>query len=181
MERLKSIDEFRQLQDRLVAGRDYSMPAIVIPAGTCGQASGANDLIRVAKRELLNRGLTDKIRLRITGCHGFCEAEPSVLIEPRGTFYPKVNIKNMVRIVEAVRDNQVLEDLLFLDPVTGRTVEKQCDIPFFRTQVRTILARNEKIDPIRIFNYMRNDGYLAFAKVALAGMPLSLGPRPTSS
>ena len=104
MERLTSIEEFKALQNRLVTDRDYSKPAIVIPAGTCGQASGANDLIRVTKRELLNRGLTDKIRLRITGCHGFCEAEPSVLIEPAGTFYPKANVKNMVRIVEAVRD-----------------------------------------------------------------------------
>jgi len=164
MGRLTSIEEFRALQSRLVTDRDYSKPAIVIPAGTCGQASGANDLIRVAKRELLNRGLTDGIRLRITGCHGFCEAEPSVLIEPTGTFYPEVNVKQMVRIVEAVCDNQVLDDLLFVDPETGTAVEKQSDIPFFKTQVRTILARNEKIDPIRIFNYMRNDGYLALAK-----------------
>ena len=33
---------------------------IVISAGTCGQASGANDLIRIAKRELLDRGLTEQ-------------------------------------------------------------------------------------------------------------------------
>ena len=171
MERLTSIEEFKELQDRLVTDRDYSIPAIVIPAGTCGQASGANDLIRVAKRELLNRGLTGKIRLRITGCHGFCEAEPSVLIEPAGTFYPNVNIKQMVRIVEAVRDNQVLDDLLFVDPVTGTAAEKQRDVPFFKTQVRTILARNEKVDPIRIFNYMRNDGYLALAKALGEGAP----------
>ncbi len=171
MERLTSIEEFKAMQHRLVTDRDYAKPAIVIPAGTCGQASGANDLIRVAKRELLNRGLTDKIRLRITGCHGFCEAEPSVLIEPAGTFYPKVDVKQMVRIVEAVRDNQVLEDLLFVDPVTGAAVEKQSGIPFFRTQVRTILARNEGIDPIRIFNYMRNDGYLALAKALAKGAP----------
>jgi len=171
MARLTSIEEFKELQDRLVSDRDYSIPAIVIPAGTCGQASGANDLIRVAKRELLNRGLTDKIRLRITGCHGFCEAEPSVLIKPTGTFYPRVDVKQMVRIVEAVRDNQVLDDLLFVDPVTGAAIEKQGDIPFFKTQVRRILARNEKIDPIRIFNYMRNGGYLALAKALAKGTP----------
>ena len=171
MERLTSIDEFKQLRGRLVADRDYSIPAIVIPAGTCGQASGANDLIRVAKREILNRGLTEKIRLRITGCHGWCEAEPSVLIEPSGTFYPEVDSKKMVRIVEAVRDNQVLEDLLFVNPATGAAMEKQCDIPFFKTQVRTILMRNEKIDPIRIFNFIRNGGYAALAKALEKGAP----------
>ncbi|UCE58605.1 MAG: NADH-quinone oxidoreductase subunit NuoF [Phycisphaerales bacterium] len=171
MERLTSIEDFKAMQDRLVSERDYSKPSIVIPAGTCGQASGANDLIRVTKRELLDRGLTDKIRLRITGCHGFCEAEPSVLIQPTGTFYPNVKIEQMVRIVEAVRDNQVLDDLLFVDPATGKAVEKQSDIPFFKTQVRTILARSENIDPIRIFNFIRNGGYSALAEVLGKGEP----------
>jgi NADH:ubiquinone oxidoreductase subunit F (NADH-binding)/(2Fe-2S) ferredoxin/NAD-dependent dihydropyrimidine dehydrogenase PreA subunit len=165
MERLKSTEDFKALQRRLKADRDPRIPTIVIPAGTCGQASGANDLIRVAKRELLAKGLTDSIHLRITGCHGFCEAEPSVLVEPRGTFYPKVGIKQMTQIVEAVVQDKVLEDLLFVDPATGKAVEKQRDISFFKAQVRTILARNEKVDPIRIYNYIENDGYAALVRV----------------
>jgi len=164
MEKLRSIEDFKALQGRLVADRDPNIPTIVIPAGTCGQASGANDLSRVAKRELLDRGLADSIHLRITGCHGFCEAEPSVLIEPTGTFYPKVGIEQMARIVVAVAEDKVLDDLLFIDPATGRAVEKQCDVPFFKSQIRTILARNEKVDPIRIFNYIENGGYSALVK-----------------
>ena len=66
MERLRSIQEFQNLRQRLTVGRDPSKPTIVISAGTCGQASGANDLIRICKRELMERGLTDRIRLRIT-------------------------------------------------------------------------------------------------------------------
>ena len=165
MERLISIEDFKALQGRLIANRDPSTPTIVIPAGTCGQASGANDLIRVAKRDLLARGLTDRIHLRITGCHGFCQAEPSVLIAPRGTFYPKVGIKQMMRIVEAVAQDRVLDDLLFADPASGKPVEKQGDISFFKTQVRTILARNEKVDPIRIYDYVENGGYAALVRV----------------
>jgi NADH-quinone oxidoreductase subunit F len=86
MERLQSIDEFQFLHDRLIAERDPDSPTIIIPAGTCGQASGANDLIRITKREVLNKKYTDKIKIRITGCHGFCETEPSILIEPSGIF-----------------------------------------------------------------------------------------------
>ncbi len=171
MERLKSIDEFQFLHDRLIAERDPDSPTIIIPAGTCGQASGANDLIRITKRELLNKKLTEKIRLRITGCHGFCEMEPSILIEPSGIFYPKVNPKKMVHIVEAVRKGDVLKDLLFLDPKTGNPIERQADIPFFQKQLRTLLCRNEKIDPIRIFNYIENNGYLATARTLSSGNP----------
>jgi NADH-quinone oxidoreductase subunit F len=171
MEKLNSIEDFKALQGRLIADRDPRVPTIVIPAGTCGQASGANDLIRVSKRELLERGLTDRIHLRITGCHGFCEAEPSVLIEPRGTFYPKVGIQQMARIVEAVAQNKVLDELLFVDPAIGKAVEKQGDISFFKAQTRTILARNEKVDPIRIYNYVENGGYSALIRVLDKGDP----------
>ncbi|MGQ9560345.1 MAG: NADH-ubiquinone oxidoreductase-F iron-sulfur binding region domain-containing protein [Candidatus Oleimicrobiaceae bacterium] len=165
MRRLNSIDEFHQLQQILIADHDPTMPTIVISAGTCGQASGANDLIRIAKRELLNKGLTDKIRLLITGCHGFCEMEPSVLVEPWRTFYPKVTIPDMVRIVEAVANGQVIQELLPVDPVSGRRFEKQDDMPFFRKQVRTILSRNERLDPIRIYNYIVQGGYSSLVKV----------------
>ncbi|MDQ7779204.1 MAG: hypothetical protein RDV41_05790, partial [Planctomycetota bacterium] len=46
MSKLESIEQFKALQQRLIAGRDPARPAIIISAGTCGQASGANDLIR---------------------------------------------------------------------------------------------------------------------------------------
>jgi len=169
MERLGSLAEFKAFQQRLADDRDTKTPVIIIPAGTCGQASGANDLIRITKRELLSKGLTEKVRIRITGCHGFCQAEPSVLIEPEGTFYPRLGIKQMVRVVEAVSQGQVLSDLLWLDAKTHKRIAKQGDIPFFRGQRRTLLERNEKIDPIRIFDYIENGGYSALAKVLEQG------------
>ena len=165
MKRLESIDDFKELQERLIAEQKNKMPTIVISAGTCGQASGANDLIRITKRELLARELTDKINLRITGCHGFCEMEPSILIEPYRIFYPKINIDNMVRIIDAVIKEKVLDDLLFMDPETGKAIQTQDELPFYKHQVRTILGQNEKIDPIRIYNYVENGGYAALARV----------------
>ena len=156
---------------RFAHQHDANRPTLVIPAGTCGQASGANDLIRIAKREILERGLTSRISLRITGCHGFCEMEPSVLVEPRGTFYPKLDMSQMSRVVEAVARGDVLSDLLFKDPETGEPLETQAQIPFFRTQVRTILSRNEKVDPIRIQNSIENGGYQSLAAVLTKADP----------
>jgi len=169
MEKIKSIEDFKLLQEMLIFGRDTNIPTLVISAGTCGQASGANDIIRVAKRELINEGLTDKINLRITGCQGFCQMEPSILVEPDGTFYPRVNINNMKRIIKAIAQGKVLEDLFFVDPETEKPIEKQNDIPFFKNQVRTILSRNEKVDPIRIYNYIENNGYSSLRKVLEKG------------
>jgi len=145
--RLKSIDDFWGLRDRLRLGRDPGIPIIIIPAGTCGQASGANDLIRIAKRELLARKLTDLIDLRITGCHGFCETEPCVVVEPRGTYYPKVGVREMERIIRAASRGKVCEELLYVDPDSGERIEKKKDIPFFRTQARTLLSRGRDDRP----------------------------------
>ena len=165
MEKLKSLDDLRILQDRLIHSMDTQLPTIVISAGTCGQASGANDLIRVTKRELLYKGLLDKIRLRITGCHGYCQAEPSVLVEPGGIFYPRIGLDEMVRIVEATAAGEVAERLLWKDPKTRKRVQAMSDIPFFRGQERKILSRNERIDPIRVYSYIQDNGYAALAKV----------------
>jgi NADH-quinone oxidoreductase subunit F len=174
MTRLKSIDEFRSLESRLKDARDEHNISIVIPAGTCGQASGANDIIRIAKRELLLRGLTDRIDLRITGCHGWCEMEPSVLVEPNDVFYPTVDMDGMALIVEAVAKGDVLEDLLYEDPRTGEKIAKRADIPFFKNQKRLLQARNERVDPIRIYNYIENNGYASLAHILQSNDPASV-------
>lgn len=171
MNPLKGIEYFRRLRDLLRADSDRTVPVITIPAGTCGQASGANDLIRVAKREILSRKLTEKISLCITGCQGFCEMEPFVVIEPRRTFYPRVGVKEMEKIVRAVAAGEVCEELLYMDPETREKIEKKEDLPFYRRQVRTLLARGERIDPIRIYNYIENGGYAALAEVLERNSP----------
>ena len=124
--------------------------------------------MRIAKREILTGGLAGKVGLRVTGCHGFCQMEPSVLVEPGRIFYPRVGLDDMKRIVHAAASGQVLRDLLFVDAETGKPVEKQDDIPFFQRQVRRVLSWNEKVDPIRIHDYIRQGGYSAAARV-LAG------------
>ncbi len=171
METLKTIDNFMAFQSRLVTNQNPTIPTLIISAGTCGQASGANDLIRIAKREILRKKLIGRVRLRITGCHGFCEMEPSVLVEPKRTFYPKATPKDMVRIVEAVTADALVEDLLFVDPTTGNRIETQDEIPFYKNQVRTLLGFNEKVDPIRIDNYIEYGGYQAMVRVLSKGNP----------
>jgi NADH-quinone oxidoreductase subunit F len=165
MKRLCAIEDFKALHKEYSPPAGKGIPTIVIPASTCSQASGANDLIRIAKREILSRSLVGKITLRITGCHGFCQMEPNVLTKPEGVFYPKVTMDNMERIVGAVSRGDVIKDLLYKDPKTGEPIEKAKDIPFFARQVRTILSQNEIVDPSRIVTYIAEGGYTALSDV----------------
>jgi len=171
MEQLRSIQEFTTRHKQVSAAFRPDIPTIIIPAGTCGQASGALEIIRTVQREILIRNLQEKIHLRITGCHGFCEMEPSVLIDPSGTFYPRVDAQAMRRIIDATLAGEVVDDLLFVDDETGQVIEKQCDIPFYRYQRRLLLEQNEKIDPLEIYDYMRIGGYSSFVDLLADGKP----------
>jgi len=171
MEQLKSLQEFETLNTQMSATARPDMPTIIIPAGTCGRASGVLKIIREVQREILMRNLQEKIRLRITGCHGFCEMEPSVLIEPSGTFYPKVNAGAMKGIIDATLNGEVVHDLLYVDADTGEAVEKQNDIPFYRNQRRLLLEQNEKIDPLEIHDYLSIGGYVSFVDLLAEGKP----------
>ena len=171
MGRLSSIQHLEALRGRLVEQGGRNGRTLVIPAGTCGRASGANDLIHIAQQELAKGELAARTRLRITGCHGFCEMEPSVLVEPERTFYPKVGPEAMVRIVEAAAAGEVVDDLLPTDRETGEPVRCQDELPFFRKQTRTILSRNERVDPVRVESCIEDGGYSALAAVLERGSP----------
>jgi NADH-quinone oxidoreductase subunit F len=167
MPELNSIEDLRELRNRLKEQeqRDRSIPCIVIGAGTACQASGANDIQRLFKRHLIERDLIDRIRLRITGDHGFCQMAPYVVTEPQGAFYVKVTTDDVPRIIEAVLAGGYVEDKLYQDPSTGERYRHQEEVPFFQKQRRVLLGKNQRLDPIRLFNYVTSGGYAALSKV----------------
>jgi NADH-quinone oxidoreductase subunit F len=164
MARLASVAELESLRGRIVDGDEPRRPCVVVSAGTCGQASGANRVIRHAKRELLEGGLCERVGLRITGCLGFCQVEPIVVTHPDGTFYPNVEPGDVGRIIDACLAGECVEDLLYRDPATGRAIRRMADVPFYARQTRLLLADNEHIDPIRIHDYLRTGGYGALGR-----------------
>ncbi len=168
-----SVDELAALRRRVVADRASRppKPVLVLSAGICGQASGANDVMRVIKRNLLERGLTDRITLRITGCQGFCEMDPSIVVEPGNHLYPKVRMEHVPRIIEATLGGFVAEELIYRDPLEGKMYLGLGEIPFFKKQTRTVLGANQKLDPIRIHDYLEEGGYAALEKVLARNDP----------
>ena len=167
MPELSSIDDLRLLRSRVQEDTRArpANPCLVVCAGTACQASGANSIQRMIKSELLQRELTDRISLRITGCHGFCEMGPFVLTEPQNALYVKLKRQDIPRIIDAVLQNEYVEDLLYRDPASGKVCYHQDEIPFYARQQRSILGQNQRIDPIRILQYVANGGYLALEHV----------------
>jgi len=161
----------KELRSLFLADLDRSLPRLVMCAGTACRASGANNIIGAVQGYIIRKGLSDRISLLTTGCHGFCEMGPFILAEPQRAFYTQVNIDDVPKIVDAVLSNRYLDELLYRDPHTGEPFYRLDDIPFFKNQRRTILGMNQKIDPTRMYDYIIRDGYAALETVLANGDP----------
>jgi NADH-quinone oxidoreductase subunit F len=167
LKKIKTTQELEALIEKEGALRKADpRPVLTVSAGTCGQARGSLKVIDSLKAALKKESLGDKVNIRVTGCHGFCEAEPNIIISPHDFFYQKVDPKNGKEIIEqTIIKNKVIEKLLYSDPTTGEKSSREQDISFYKKQKRVVLGDNALIDPTDIFDYFAIGGYRALAQV----------------
>ena len=167
MKRMTSVKAFSSFRQRILKESTMApaKPCLVICAGTGGQASGSNDVMRIIKRQIIERHLQETISLRITGCQGFCEMDPFIVVEPGNHLYPKVNMEDVPRIIDSALEGKIIEELIYKEKHNHKCHHRQEEIPFFKKQTRIILGENQKIDPIRIMDYIERGGYAAFEKI----------------
>ncbi len=171
MKKLKSAKELATLQQKLASARDPRKPTIVICAGTGCLAYGTQKLIDNFRAEIEKRGLGNKVEIRTSGCHGFCERGPLVVIQPKKIFYQHVKTEDAGEIIEkSVLKDEIIDRLVYRDPVTKEKILHEHDVPFYRKQMRLIFGMNGQIDPRSIDDYVAIGGYAALAK-ALAMKP----------
>ena len=165
MTRLNTPEELLNFRQEILSKRNPDNPCISICAGAGCVASGASEVIEAFKAEIENQGLTAKVDTKGTGCPGFCERGPVVVIYPEEICYLQVKAKDVPEIVEqTIKNNKIVERLLFEDPVTGKKAVKESDISFYKAQERTVLCNNIKIDSRSIDDYLALDGYSALTK-----------------
>jgi NADH:ubiquinone oxidoreductase subunit F (NADH-binding)/(2Fe-2S) ferredoxin/ferredoxin len=170
MARLNTPEELSDFRQEILSKRDPDNPCISICAGAGCIASGADEVIKAFKGEIEKQGLAAKVDTKGTGCPGFCEQGPIVVIYPEEICYVQVQAKDVEQIVaETIKENKVVDRLLFKDPITGEKAVKESDITFYKSQERTVLCNNIKIDSQNIDDYLALDGYSALGK-ALGSM-----------
>ncbi|MDH4196983.1 MAG: hydrogenase, partial [Candidatus Aminicenantes bacterium] len=169
--KIKTARELKALiQERVRSRKADTRTVLTVSSGTCGQARGSHKVIASLRKALEEQKLGSKVNLRVTGCHGFCEAEPNIIIYPHDIFYQKVSPKNGKAIIaETVRRKKVIPELLYRDLETGVTATKESAIPFYEKQKRIVLGDNPLIDPTEIDDYFSIGGYTSLIK-ALTGM-----------
>lgn len=172
-QRLSSAKELEELRKEILSKRRPDKLVVTVCTGTACQTYGSLEIYRKLADEIKKQGLEGAVvEAKATGCHGFCEQGPVVVIFPQEICYVKVKLEDVPEIVSAtLAQGRVIERLLYEDPVTGQRIAKDPDIPFYKNQMRIVFGNNRHINPRDIDDYIALGGYSALSKALLQMTP----------
>lgn len=138
---------------------------VLICAGTGCASSGAKKVEAALREDLIKFKLDNEVKVIETGCHGFCEMGPIMIVYPEGVFYCRVQPEDTAEIVENhLLKGRIVERLLFREPISHEKIVNYKDIAFYKKQHRLVLANCGHINPEVIEEYIAVGGYEALAK-----------------
>jgi NADP-reducing hydrogenase subunit HndC len=165
MLRIGSPDQLEELRKGILKGRDPEKPWVAVCAAPNCHALGKERLASAIEEELEKRGARSKVDVRRTGCLGFCEKGPIVLVGPEQVCYVTVAPEDASDIVaQTVLEKKVVERLLFADPKTGARATHRDEIPFYKDQTAFLLGTNAHLNPQSIEDYLALGGYAALSR-----------------
>ena len=174
MEKLRSIGQLEWLRNKILA-RTKAKETVVHVCMTGCRAYGAAQVMEALNEEVKNQGLSNQVEIRSTGCHGFCAKAPVITINPLEVQYHEVNPADAVEIVsDTIKKKRLIDRLAYPDPNTGQPVFHLNQIPFYREQLKRVLARCGRIDPTQIEHYLADGGYQALAKALSKLSPIEV-------
>ena len=134
--------------------------------GTGCVSSKSPEIRRALEEAVEQLGMSDKAEVGFTGCHGFCQQGPIVVVEPEGIFYRRVKPSDAPKIAAAhLAGGKPVKYLYYRHPATKEAIPHYRDIVFYKEQQRVVLRNCGKINPERISDYEARGGYDALRKV----------------
>ncbi|KPK57472.1 MAG: NADH dehydrogenase, partial [Planctomycetes bacterium SM23_32] len=172
-QRIESPQALRRLADSLKAGAGRQ--AIVsVCLGTGCAAHGAGELYAAFQEAVRELGVQESVQVKRTGCHGFCELGPVVVVRPRGVFYKGVAPEDAADVIRSAMDPDAAPVERLLYEADGQRVVLEDEVPFYKRQQRIALRLNGVIDPLNIEDYIREGGYGALAEALTQQTPESI-------
>ena len=145
---------------------------VLICGGTGCKSAGSKEVQLAFSRAIEAKGLSDEVMVVETGCHGFCEHGPLVIVYPEGTFYCQVKAEDVEEIVEShLFMGRIVERLLYHEPLTHESIPNYSEINFYKKQHRLVLENCGAINPEQIEEYIAVGGYEALAKAVTTMSP----------
>ena len=166
MERLSRIEDLEVLRQGILERYQQFRKRIRVCVGTACHSVGGERLAKAFEQYLEGKGLLQEYLVTPTGCNGFCAHGPIVVIEPDNIFYQRVKPDQVPAIIEkTVLGDELIEDLLYVNPETGKKVIHESEIPFYARQERIVFQDSGRNFITDIDDYISRGGYSALAKV----------------
>ena len=144
--KIRNIEELNSATERCSKCMDAKFTGsdgrrhIVLCGGTGCLSSHSAEIKAEFERLIAEKNLGDKVTVNQVGCFGFCSQGPFVKIYPEDTLYRMVKLDDVLEIVEKdIEGGEIVDRLLYVDPVTEKKVSKQDEITFYKKQVRIAL------------------------------------------
>jgi NADH-quinone oxidoreductase subunit F len=158
--------ELNKIREEVSESRKKRKTCITICGGTGCHAYGCLKVAQAFKDEIKKQSLQDLVDVRTTGCHGFCERGPIVVIQPEGIFYQRIKLEDIKEVIaETIIGKKIVDRLVYVEPKTEEKIIREKDVPFYKKQKRIIFGNNGFIDPTSIKDYIALDGYKALTKI----------------
>ena len=155
--KIRNIEELNSATERCSKCMDAKFTGsdgrrhIVLCGGTGCLSSHSAEIKAEFERLIAEKNLGDKVTVNQVGCFGFCSQGPFVKIYPEDTLYRMVKLDDVIEIVEKdIEGGEIVDRLLYVDPVTEKKVSKQDEITFYKKQVRIALHGCGSINPENI-------------------------------
>jgi NADH-quinone oxidoreductase subunit F len=137
---------------------------VFVCQGTGCLSSGGDLVYEALKSEVARLGIKE-VEVDFSGCHGFCEQGPNVVVEPEGIFYTHVQPEDSIEVARShLRDGEPVERLFYHDPVTNKKIPYYSEINFYKKQQRIILRNCGLINPEKMDHYITRGGYRALRR-----------------
>ena len=164
--------ELEKQREQILSARDASKPTIMVCGGTGCLALESDKVAEALQKVIQEQNVDATVELKTTGCPGFCEQGPLVVIHPEKIFYTHVKPKDAKDIISStIVDGKVVDRLLYIDPLTDQKVLHEQDIPFYKQQTRVLLNNSGIIDPEKIEDYIAVGGYKSVSKALFEMTP----------
>ena len=155
---------------------------LLVCAGTGCVSCGSFKIKEALEKEIQKRKLEDEVLVIATGCNGFCERGPILMVHPDGIFYQQLKVEDIPHLVEEhILKGRPVKKLMYVPPAEKLPVPKMKDIEFFKHQRLIVLRNRGRIDPEKIEEYIAFDGYEALGKALSAMTPEAIIEEITAS
>ncbi len=133
-----------------------------------GSACYANHSFEVKKAlesELKKQGLEREVEIVTTGCNGFCDTGPLLVVKPENIYYNHLKPEDIPYLVEEhFLKGRPVKRLMFIPPSEEEFLPKLSELSFFKKQILVALRNRGVIDAEKIDDYIGRNGYMAVSK-----------------